>query len=72
MARYAREYRPRSKPRSRRVRGVRGLSGARCSCPSGSKRISTRGRGRGFVCQSTSFKRIKGRKIKPFVKATCR
>lgn len=73
MARFARGYRPRRSPRPRRrMRGVRGFSAARCGCPAGSKKISTRGRGRGFVCQSTSFKRIKGRKLKPFVKATCR
>jgi len=50
---------------------MRGL-GKSCSCPAGSKRISTRGRGRGFVCQSTKFKTVKGRRMKPFVKAKCR
>lgn len=43
-----------------------------CGCPLGSKRISTKGRGRGWVCQSTTFRKTKnGRRIKPFVKAKC-
>lgn len=43
-----------------------------CACPRGSKKISTKGRGRGFVCQSTSPKRSKrGGKFYPFVKASC-
>jgi hypothetical protein len=37
--------------------------------------LSTGGRGRGFVCQSTSFKKIHKRRrtwvLKPFVKALC-
>ena len=48
-------------------------SWAGCGCPRGSKKISTRGHGRGWACQSNTAKRIKGRVIKrPFVKATCR
>jgi hypothetical protein len=48
-----------------------GLSGASyCGCPTGSKKISTKGRGRGWVCQSTSFKTNRnGMRYKPFVKA---
>lgn len=42
-----------------------------CGCPSGSKRISTKGRGRGWVCQSTTYKKKGNRKFKPFVKAKC-
>lgn len=43
-----------------------------CGCPAGSKKISTRGRGRGWVCQSTTFRKSRtGRKMKPFVKARC-
>jgi len=54
-------------------RKSRSKSWAGCGCPKGSKKISTRGRGRGWACQSTKPKRIKGRLIKkPFVKATCR
>lgn len=67
--------------RKRLSRGRRrsvGLSGAKnwtgCGCPSGSNKVSTRGRGRGWVCQSRTPKRSRtGRLIKkPFVKATCR
>lgn len=42
---------------------------AGCGCPSGSKKISTKGRGRGWVCQSRTKNR---RGMKPFVRATCR
>lgn len=46
--------------------------GGRCKCPSGAKMISTKGRGRGFVCQAQSYKtNRKGRRYKPFVKAHC-
>ena len=52
---------------------VRGMSG--CGCPSGSFPISTKGRGRGWVCQSKTFRILKKRgrkwKLKPFVKAIC-
>lgn len=44
-----------------------------CGCPSGAKMISTKGRGRGFVCQAQSYKvNKKGTRYKPFVKALCR
>lgn len=44
-----------------------------CGCPSGSKKITTKNRGRGWTCQSLSFKTTKrGTQIKPFVKAVCR
>jgi hypothetical protein len=57
---------------ARRARG-RSRSWAGCGCPSGAKKISTRGHGRGWVCQSRAFKRARGgRRYKPFVKATCR
>ncbi len=46
----------------------------RCACPSGARRISTKGHGRGFVCQSKKPKvvRKRGRTWlikKPFVRA---
>ena len=44
---------------------------SKCSCPSNSERISTKGRGRGFACRSK--KGLPGRpKFKPFVAAVCR
>ena len=47
-------------------------SWAGCGCPSGSKRITTRGRGRGWACQSNTLSRTRtGRKIRKFVKAKC-
>lgn len=56
-----------------RRRSTRARGWAGCGCPSGSRKISTKGRGRGWVCQSTSYKRNKrGGRFKPFVKATCR
>lgn len=51
-----------------------------CHCPRGSRRISTRGHGRGWVCKATSSGkrrlargRLKsfGKYVYPFVKATC-
>jgi len=46
---------------------------AGCGCPSGSKRISTRGRGRGWACQSVTPRRNRrGGRFFPFVKASCR
>jgi hypothetical protein len=61
-------------PRSYRGGGGR-RSRAGCRCPSGAKMLSTRGRGRGFVCQSQSFRVIRKRgrryKLKPFVRAIC-
>lgn len=47
---------------------------AGCGCPRGSRKITTRGRGRGWACQSMTPKRSRtGRVIKkPFVKAICR
>lgn len=43
-----------------------------CGCPANAKKISTKGRGRGFVCQAQSYKvNKKGRRYKPFVKAVC-
>lgn len=36
-----------------------------CSCPAGSKKISTKGRGRGWACQR------QGKGFQPFVKAKC-
>jgi hypothetical protein len=52
-----------------------------CRCPAGSRRISTRGRGRGWACQSNRPKRVRVKKgprrgqmttvKKPFVKAVC-
>lgn len=57
-----------SKPRKRPRR-----SGS-CRCPSGARSVSTRGHGRGFVCQSGTPKvfRKRGRTFrikKPFVRA---
>jgi hypothetical protein len=47
-------------------------SWAGCGCPKGSKRISTKGRGRGWACQLEGYKLTKkGRRIRPFVKAVC-
>jgi hypothetical protein len=51
-------------------------SGGRCACPTGARSVSTKGRGRGFVCQATKSKTVKkhGRTWlikKPFVKAIC-
>jgi hypothetical protein len=47
-------------------------SWAGCGCPRGSKKISTRGHGRGWVCQSLSKSRTRGgRMLKKFVKAKC-
>lgn len=44
-----------------------------CGCPSGAKKISTKGRGRGWACQAQGFKtNKKGRRYRPFVKAVCR
>jgi hypothetical protein len=44
-----------------------------CGCPSGSTKISTKNRGRGWVCQAKTPKINKrGAKYKPFVKASCR
>ncbi len=50
-----------------------------CGCPKGSVRRSTRGHGRGWVCQSKKPRKPYGRRLKnlgrhfyPFVKATCR
>jgi hypothetical protein len=44
-----------------------------CGCPQGSKKISTKNRGRGWVCQANAAKTNKrGKKYKPFVKALCR
>ena len=44
-----------------------------CGCPKGSKRISTKGRGRGWACQSLARRRTKkGGSFFPFVKAHCR
>jgi hypothetical protein len=52
------------------ARRKRGYSG--CGCPTGSKPIATGGRGRGWVCQSRTPKRVRGRVIKkPFVRAIC-
>lgn len=48
-----------------------GKSWAGCGCPSGSKKLSTKGRGRGWVCQSTTFSQVRGRRLKKFVKARC-
>jgi len=43
-----------------------------CGCPTGTKKISTKNRGRGWTCQASGFKvNKKGRKYKPFVKAIC-
>lgn len=43
-----------------------------CRCPSNARMVSTKGRGRGFVCQASTPKiNKKGRKYKPFVKALC-
>jgi hypothetical protein len=43
-----------------------------CGCPKGSKRITTKGHGRGWACQADNFKVTKkGRKLRPFVKAVC-
>lgn len=58
---------------ARRKKSTRSRSWAGCRCPAGSRKISTRGRGRGWACQSSKAKRIRGRLIKkPFVKAVCR
>lgn len=44
-----------------------------CGCPSGAKKITTRGRGRGWACQAQNYKvSKKGGRYKPFVKAVCR
>jgi hypothetical protein len=49
-----------------------------CGCPRGSRRISTRGVARGWVCQSKKPRKTRGRLrnvgryFYPFVKATCR
>jgi len=46
---------------------------AGCGCPSNSKKISTKGRGRGWACQSNASKVNKrGMRYKPFVKANCK
>jgi len=61
--------------RNRSRRSYSGFGNVSCGCPSGSRKISTRGGGRGWVCQSTSMKsmRVRGkmRRMKPFVKALC-
>jgi hypothetical protein len=49
-------------------------SRAGCHCPTGARSVSTRGRGRGFVCQSSTPKTFhkRGRRFrikKPFVRA---
>lgn len=47
-----------------------------CSCPAGSRRVSTKGRGRGWACISERTKSlspsVKVGWFKPFVKAVCR
>ena len=46
---------------------------SKCGCPKGTKRLSTKGRGRGWTCQASNFKvNKKGKKYLPFVKAACR
>jgi hypothetical protein len=69
----AEEVREGDMPLMARKAKARGMSG--CGCPSGSFPISTKGRGRGWVCQSKTFRVIKKRgrqwKLKPFVKAIC-
>jgi hypothetical protein len=47
-------------------------SWAGCGCPRGSKKISTKGRGRGWACQSLTKSRTRrGTMLKKFVKARC-
>lgn len=47
-------------------------SWAGCGCPRGSKKVPSKGRGRGWVCLSLTKKRTRnGRVLAPFVKATC-
>jgi len=50
--------------------------GKTCGCPAGSKRVSTKGRGRGWACVSEQTKslspKVKRGWFKPFVKAICR
>jgi hypothetical protein len=50
--------------------------GKTCGCPAGSKRVSTKGRGRGWACVSDTTKslspKVKKGWFKPFVKAICR
>lgn len=66
---------PRNYPGPRARSRARSRTRGGCRCPSGARMLSTGGRGRGFVCQSTSFKKIHKRRrtwvLKPFVKALC-
>lgn len=47
-----------------------------CGCPAGSRKVSTKGRGRGWSCVSETTKSlsplVKKGWFKPFVKAVCR
>jgi hypothetical protein len=70
MARFYQVPRSYNVSKARKSRARRGS----CHCPSGAKMLSTRGRGRGFVCQSGTPKTFnrRGRRYKirkPFVRA---
>lgn len=60
---------------AKRKKSGRKRSWAGCGCPSGSVRLSTKGRGRGWVCMSKTPKVRKRHGLTftfhPFVKARC-
>lgn len=59
--------------KERSMKTVKAGKWAGCGCPPTAKAISTKNRGRGWVCQSKLPKiNKKGNPYKPFVKAVCR